>query len=72
MKPTYDDLCRIVFEQEQTIKRLEKKIAHLEELLKLNSKNSSKPPSSDQKGSNDTPKKKGGAKPGHPQQFPLK
>lgn len=34
-------------------------------LLKLNSKNSSKPPSTDQKGTNDVPKKKGGAKPGH-------
>ena len=73
---TYDELfalvqhqSKIVFEQGQTIKRLEKKIAELEEKLKLNSKNSSKPPSTDQKGTNETPKKKGGAKPGHPGHF---
>jgi hypothetical protein len=75
-KPTYDELfalvqhqSKIVFEQEQTIKRLEKTVAELEEKLKLNSKNSSKPPSTDQKGANDVPKKKGGAKPGHPGHF---
>jgi transposase len=75
-KPTYDELfalvqhqSKIVFEQGQTIKRLEKKVAELEEKLKLNSKNSSKPPSTDQKGKNDVPKKKGGAKPGHPGHF---
>lgn len=43
--------------------------AKLKEQLKLNSKNSSKPPSTDQKGSNDVPKKRGGAKPGHPGHF---
>ena len=68
MKPTYDELfflvkhqSKIVFEQGETIKRLEKKVAQLEEQLKLNSKNSSKPPSADQKTSKDTPKK-GGSK----------
>jgi transposase len=49
--------------------RLREEIAHLKEQLKLNSKNSSKPPSTDQKGSNDVPKKKGGAKPGHSGHF---
>lgn len=44
-------------------------VRKLEEQLKRNSKNSSKPPSTDQKGSNDVPKKKGGAKPGHPGHF---
>lgn len=72
LNPTYDELfalvqhqSRMIFEQGQTIKRLEKKITELEEKLKLNSKNSSKPPSTDQQGKNDIPKKKGGAKPGH-------
>ena len=76
MKPTYEELIdfvrhqsKIVFEQDQTIKRLEKRITQLEEQLKLNSKNSSKPPSTDQKGSTELPKKKGGAKPGHPGYF---
>lgn len=46
--------------------RLQAENIHLKEQLRLNSKNSSKPPSSDQKGKSDTPKKKGGAKPGHP------
>ena len=76
LKPTYDELfalvqhqSKMIFEQEQAIKRLEKKIATLEEKLKLNSKNSSKPPSTDQKGKDEVPKKKGGAKPGHPGHF---
>lgn len=75
-KPTYDELfalvqhqSKMIFEQGQTIKRLEKKIAELEEKLKLNSKNSSKPPSTDQKSANDVPRKKGGARPGHPGHF---
>jgi transposase len=45
--------------------RLREENAHLKEQLKLNSKNSSKPPSTDQTGANGTPQKKGGAKPGH-------
>lgn len=71
MKPTYDELLTIVEEQLKTIARLEKKIeeleernSKLEERLNLNSKNSSKPPSSDQK-RNKRPSL-GGAKPGHP------
>ena len=51
---TYDELFFLVqelskgcFEYQQTIKRLEKRVAELEEKLGLNSKNSSKPPSSD-------------------------
>src|SRR5277367_5592418 len=71
MKPTYDELfalvqhlSKTVFEQQETIKRLTRRVAELEEQLKLNTKNSSKPPSSDQKESKGPPKK-GGAKPGH-------
>lgn len=52
-----DQLERIVAQQAA-------RIEHLEELLGLNSKNSSKPPSSDQK-SNRPPPRKGGALPGH-------
>jgi transposase len=48
---------------------LREKNAQLEERLKLNSKNSSKPPSTDQTGTSDVPKKKGGARPGHPGHF---
>ncbi len=78
-KPTYDELfalvqhqSRIIFEQSQTIKRLEKKVAELEERLGLNSKNSSKPPSTDQK-ANQNPPRKGGANVGHPGHFrPLR
>jgi transposase len=78
MKPTYDELFAIVkllskqaFEYQQTIKRLEKRItalekqnAELKERLGLDSNNSSKPPSSDQK-ANKAPPKKGGATLGH-------
>jgi|SRR6187431_137736 len=49
--------------------RLREENTHLEEQLKLNSQNSSKPPSTDQTGTNNTPKKKGGAQPGHPGHF---
>ena len=44
--------------------KLRERIVYLEERLNLNSKNSSKPPSSDQKGSSE-PRRKGGAKSGH-------
>jgi transposase len=71
MKPTYDELFAMVqllskanYEYQQEIKRLLKRVEELEERLNLNSKNSSKPPSSDQK-RNKRPSK-GGAKPGHP------
>ena len=49
--------------------KLREENARLKEQLNLNSKNSSKPPSTDQKSKNDVPKKKGGAKPGHPGHF---
>lgn len=49
--------------------RLKSEVIHLKEQLHLNSKNSSNPPSTDQKGSSEMPKKKGGAKPGHPGHF---
>jgi hypothetical protein len=75
MNPTYDEFfalgqyqSRVIFEQDLVIKRLEKKVAELEERLKLNSKSSSKPPSTDQKSSSE-PHKKGGARPGHPGHF---
>jgi len=71
MKPSYDELLTLVqllskanFDLQQENKRLLKRIEELEERLNLNSKNSSKPPSSDQK-RNKHPSK-GGAKPGHP------
>ena len=54
---------KIIEEQRLTIVRLEARIVKLEEQLNLNSKNSSKPPSSDQKSNRNGPK--GGAKPGH-------
>ncbi len=49
--------------------KLRNENAQLKEQLKLNSKNSSKPPSTDQKGTSDTPKPKNGAKLGHPGHF---
>jgi transposase len=65
MKPTYEEL-------EARIYKLEAYIRLLEERLNLNSKNSSKPPSTDQKADH-TPPRKGGAIPGHPGHFrPLK
>lgn len=63
MQPTYDQLLEIIEEQRKTIARLEKRVAELEERLSLNSQNSSKPPSSDQKKNKQKPK--GGALPGH-------
>src|SRR3990167_4959620 len=48
--------------------QLQEENTHLKEKLRRNSKNSSKPPSSDQKPSKEAPKK-GGAKPGHPGHF---
>ena len=67
MRPTYDDLLKIIDEQHKTIARLEKRVAELEERLNLNSSNSSKPPSSDQKKNKQAPK--GGAKKGHAGHF---
>ena len=64
MKPTYDELIKLVAQQQQTIACLEKRVAELEERLNLNSNNSSKPPSMDQKKNRRAPR--GGAKKGHP------
>ncbi len=61
MQPSYEELVA-------EIRFLRERIAKLEEQLRLNSKNSSKPPSTDKKGSSQ-PHKKGGAKPGHPGHF---
>jgi transposase len=49
MKPTYEELEAKVQRLEELLKQALEKIAKLEEQLKRNSKNSSKPPSTDQK-----------------------
>ncbi|MCB9092729.1 MAG: hypothetical protein H6620_09240 [Halobacteriovoraceae bacterium] len=67
MKPTYDELLKIVAEQQQTIERLEKRVLELEERLNLNSGNSSKPPSADKKKNKQSPQ--GGAREGHTGHF---
>ena len=51
MKPTYEQLEAELIATKELLKRALERIAHLEEKLSLNSKNSSKPPSTDQKGS---------------------
>lgn len=68
MKPTYEELEAELVETRKLLKKALDRIAKLEEQLKLNSKNSSKPPSSDQKASKKG-RKKNGAKPGHPGHF---
>jgi hypothetical protein len=50
MKPTYEELEAKVLRLEELLKQALEKIAQLEQQLKRNSKNSSKPPSTDQKG----------------------
>lgn len=71
MKPSYDELFETVrllsaanFKLMEENKRLQKRIDELAERLNLDSQNSSKPPSTDQKKNKQTPK--GGAKKGHP------
>ena len=49
MKPTYEELEAKVQRLENLLKQALEKIAKLEEQLGRNSKNSSKPPSTDQK-----------------------
>lgn len=66
MNVAYEDLLLEIRALRKENAELRERVRKLEEKLRLNSKNSSKPPSSDQKGSEETPKKKGGAKPGHP------
>lgn len=58
MKPTYEELETRIAEQAQLIKQLLERIAKLEDQLNKNSKNSSKPPSTDQKSSRSSDKKK--------------
>lgn len=69
MNPTYDRLLKENRQLKARIVALEALVIDLQERLKLNSKNSSKSPSTDQKDSNQVPKKKGGAKPGHSGHF---
>lgn len=57
MKPTYEELEAKVHRLEELLKQALEKIAQLEEQLRRNSKNSSKPPSTDPKG-NTTDKEK--------------
>lgn len=68
MQPSYEELIGEIRLLREENSKLRERITQLEEQLKLNSKNSSKPPSSDQKGSSQ-PHKKGGAQPGHPGHF---
>jgi len=70
MKPSYEELFETVrllseanFKLLEENKRLQKRVKELEERLNLNSKNSSKPPSTDTKKNKQAPK--GGAKKGH-------
>lgn len=58
MKPTYEELEAKVQRLEELLKQALEKIAQLEEQLKRNSKNSSKPPSTDQKSNTPDPDKK--------------
>jgi transposase len=69
MNVPYEELLVEIRALSKENAELREKVRQLEERLKLNSKNSSKPPSTDQKGTNDVPKKKGGARPGHPGHF---
>jgi len=64
MKPTYDELLALIQELKREIAELRKENTELKERLNLNSKNSSKPPSSDQKKNKNAPK--GGGVKGHP------
>ncbi|MBI3901088.1 MAG: hypothetical protein HY324_02930, partial [Chlamydiia bacterium] len=58
MRPTYDQLLEENILLKAIIKKLEERIAHLEAQLNQNSKNSSKPPSSDKKANLPPPQKK--------------
>lgn len=58
MKPSYEELEARVAEQDKLIKELLERIAHLEDQINKNSKNSSKPPSSDQKPNHQSEKKR--------------
>jgi len=58
MKPTYEELEAEVLHLRELLKQALAKIAQLEEQLNRNSKNSSKPPSADQKGNTPDAEKK--------------
>lgn len=58
MKPTYEELEEKVERLSAMLKRALDRIAELEEKLELNSKNSSKPPSTDQKANTQNKEKK--------------
>ena len=64
MRPSYDELLQLVHELREENRQLKERIQKLEERLNLDSQNSSKPPSTDQKKNKQSPK--GGAKKGHP------
>lgn len=49
MKPTYEELEKKIEEQDKLIKELRELVSNLQDQIGKNSKNSSKPPSSDQK-----------------------
>lgn len=58
MKPTYEELERKIERLERLLKQALEKIVQLEEKLKKNSKNSSKPPSTDYKSNTPDPDEK--------------
>lgn len=63
MKPTYEELVALVADLRAEIQELKQENLQLKERLGLNSTNSSKPPSTDQKKNKQRPK--GGARTGH-------
>lgn len=67
MEPTYEELVDLVVQLREENKQLKRRIQQLEERLGLNSENSSKPPSTDQKKNKQKPK--GGALKGHKGHF---
>lgn len=67
MRPTYDELVELVAQLRAEIKELKNENASLKERLGLNSSNSSKPPSTDQKKNRERPR--GGAPKGHQGHF---
>ncbi|HNA62866.1 MAG TPA: DUF6444 domain-containing protein [Rhabdochlamydiaceae bacterium] len=69
MNASYEELLAEISALGKENAELKERVGQLEEQLKLNPKNSSKPPSTDREGTDDVPKKKGRAKPGHPGHF---
>lgn len=58
MKPTYEELERELLSTKKLLRAALEEIAKLKEQLRCNSKNSSKPPSTDQKGNTSKKQKK--------------